>query len=178
LFEKLGIWAIYTPFWEGLPHCKIFHCFALDLLHQIHKGVLKDHLLKWCMSILGSAETDAQFRAMTASTRLRHFKHSISGISQWTGTEHKEMEKVFMGIIAGGVGREVLTTSQAMIDFTFFAQYQTHTMQMLECMEKCLERFHAHKKVFISEGIWEHFNIPKLHSLLHYIVTVESGSRA
>ena len=104
LFEKLGIRAIYTPFWEGLGHCEIFHCFAPDLLHQIHKGVFKDHLLKWCMSILGSAETDARFQAMTASTRLRHFKHGISGISQWTGTEHKEMEKVFMGIIAGGVG--------------------------------------------------------------------------
>ena len=40
-------------------------------------------------------------------------------------------------------------------------------------MEQCLERFHAHKKVFVREGIWEHFNIPKLHSLLHYIDSIK-----
>ena len=29
--------------------------------------------------------------------------------------------------------------------------------------------FHDHKQVFISLGIREHFNIPKFHSLLHYM---------
>ncbi|KAI9431602.1 hypothetical protein H4582DRAFT_1784980, partial [Lactarius indigo] len=28
--------------------------------------------------------------------------------------------------------------------------------------------FHENKDIFIEFGVWEHFNIPKLHSLLHY----------
>ena len=32
--------------------------------------------------------------------------------------------------------------------------------------------FHANKDVFIDEGICKHFNIPKLHSLLHYINSI------
>ena len=32
-FEKLGLCAVYKPFWADLPHCDIFRCFTLDLLH-------------------------------------------------------------------------------------------------------------------------------------------------
>jgi hypothetical protein len=32
--------------------------------------------------------------------------------------------------------------------------------------------FHNNKAVFINLGIWENFNIPKLHSLLHYASSI------
>ena len=39
----------------------------------------------------------------------------------------------------------------------------------LQWMQQSLDEFHANKYVFIELGRCTHFNIPKLHSMLHYI---------
>ncbi|KAG6822679.1 hypothetical protein H0H92_012958 [Tricholoma furcatifolium] len=128
-FDRDGIRAIYTPFWLKLPHCNIFDCFTPDLLHQIHKGVFKDHFVSWCSAIMGTDEMDARFKAMADHPGLRHFKKGISFVSQWTGREHKEMEKVMMGVLAGACNSNVLTVGRALLDFIFYAQYQLHTLE-------------------------------------------------
>ncbi|KAG6914685.1 hypothetical protein DXG01_015946 [Tephrocybe rancida] len=130
-FEQDGICAVYQPFWHNLPHCNIFKCFTPDLLHQIHKGVFKDHFVKWCSAIMGTDEIDACFKAMAAHPGLRHFKKGISFVSQWTGTEHKEMEKVIMGVLSGAVNSRVLTVARALLDFIFYAQHQLQLILVL-----------------------------------------------
>src|SRR5882762_6443975 len=39
-------------------------------------------------------------------------------------------------------------------------------------MQEALDTFHANKDIFIDKGIWEHFNIGKIHSMLHYIESI------
>ncbi|KAI0683185.1 hypothetical protein BC835DRAFT_1296710 [Cytidiella melzeri] len=173
-FEGTGLNAI-DPFWKNLPYCDIFSCMTPDLLHQLHKGMFKDHTVKWATACANGKEdeVDRWFRAMPSHPDLRHFKRGISLVSQWTGNEYKQMENVFLGVIAGSAEADVVKAVRAIVDFIFYAQFETHTEESLLRLDEAWTRFHVHKQVFVRLGLRKDLNgIPKLHSMTHYIESI------
>lgn len=172
-FKAAGLRSV-MPFWADLPHCDIFRCITPDILHQLHKGMFKDHTVKWATACVDGEddEIDRRFRTMTTHADLRHFKKGISLISQWTGNEYKHMEKVFLGVLAGGTDPEVVRAVRAVLDFIYYAHFEVHTSESLAHLESAWRTFHASKRIFTELGVREHFNFAKLHALEHYMWSI------
>ncbi|KAF8124506.1 hypothetical protein K438DRAFT_2154332 [Mycena galopus ATCC 62051] len=170
------------PFWSELPHCDIFTCFTPDLLHEIHNGVFGDHLVSWCSNAFpdgrGESEIDSRFRAMTPHSSLRHFKKGISLTSQWTGNEHKNMEKVFLGVIADTTDPAVQRAAKGALDFVYYSHFEIHCDESLTKMDAAWAAFHGNKQIFMDLAVRKNFDINKLHKLKHYTNSIRSRGTA
>ena len=172
-----GLKPVTHPFWQMLPLVNIFLSITPDVLHQLLQGVVR-HLITWLRSPItfGQAEIDARCRSLPPNHHTRLFTNGISGLSgsRITGKEHKDICRILLGLVIqlplpnGQAPSRLVKAVRALLDFVYLAQYPSHTTLTLYRLEESLARFHQNKDIFIDLGVRGHFNIPKLHSLLHY----------
>ena len=96
-------------------------------------------------------------------------------ISQWTGMEYKNMEKVFLGVLTGQAEPRLICVVQAILDFIYYAHFKSHTIDSLCKLKESWISIHDNLHYFSDKAVWksqDDFNIPKLHSLQHYISSI------
>ncbi|KAG9092987.1 hypothetical protein FRC06_011717 [Ceratobasidium sp. 370] len=99
--NKLGL-KPWWPWWANLPYVDFHASLMLDLLHQLHQGMIKKHLMRWLEFTIGKHELDACFIAMPQAGVMRHFREGISKLTrQWTGWESREVACQILPIVAG-----------------------------------------------------------------------------
>jgi hypothetical protein len=96
-------------------------------------------------------------------------------ISQWTGTEAKGIEKIWVGILAGTLLADAMKVTQALIDFIYHTHLLSHTDSTIQDLEAKLSEFHQYKSSFIELGVRAapHFNFLKIHMLQHYRSSIQ-----
>lgn len=178
--QKRRVKPILLPFWRGFDNAviDIHESITVDTLHQLWQGVIK-YLTSWCTDLLGVAELDHRIKCMPLAHGARHFDEGISKLSQLSGREHKEIARLLVGCIQDApklTTRDKIDASAAtrgLIDFAYIAEYTQHNGETLQYLQSALDQFHKHKDVFRRHGCREHFNLPKIHSLQHYVESIQ-----
>lgn len=173
-----GIKPLFHPFWEDLPHCNIFCAITPDVLHQLYQALVK-HLISWIKSTFGEAKIDARCKHLPPNHNVRIFMKGILILSHVSGMEHEQICHFLLGIIIdirlpdGASPHRLVRAVKGLLDFVYLAHYPSHTQQTLDLLDDALTWFHDNKSIFIDLGIRSSFNLPKLHSLRHYVAMIQ-----
>ncbi|KAH6871285.1 hypothetical protein BKA70DRAFT_1131093 [Coprinopsis sp. MPI-PUGE-AT-0042] len=162
----------FEPFWHGFPLTDVHRIMTPNILHQLYQGVFK-RVVEWCQSIVGEKKLDQRIRCLPPSQGLRRFKNGISALSQISGSERKDMAKILLGCLVGIVAPTGIKAIRALLDFIYLAQYATHDTTTLQYMDTALKDFHKYKRYFIDIKCHDTLNIPKIHSLIHYVESIK-----
>ncbi|KAG1773500.1 hypothetical protein EDD22DRAFT_976106 [Suillus occidentalis] len=127
----------------------LFHPFWEDLPHcNIYHTITLDglvkHLILWIKSAFSEAEIDARCKHLPPNHNMHIFMKGLSILSRVSGMEHKQICRFLLGII---------------IDLRLPDGVSPHHL--------------VHASIFIDLSIRSSFNLPKLHSLQHYVAMIQ-----
>jgi hypothetical protein len=164
--------GVDEPFWKDLPYTDICKVICQDTLHGLHKA-FKDHTAQWSINRITPFEIDNRVRRMPKSPGFRHFSGGISKISQWSGREAKDLERIFLSVLPGAQTPGAIIATRAELDFIYTAGWKMLGDDDLKRMRDFNSQFHRHKDAFLRTEDYggrelDHFNIPKIHGRHHY----------
>ncbi|KIJ19114.1 hypothetical protein PAXINDRAFT_8465 [Paxillus involutus ATCC 200175] len=161
--DEWGIDANIVPFTDDFPHTDIRQLLAPDILHQLVKGVFKDHLVEWVGKYL-----EVTYRKAGAKEHLADTDHCITtaplfaglcrfpdgrGFSQWTGDDLKALMKVYLLAIEGHVPDNIVRTLCVFLEFCYIIRRNVITDDTLVELNDALEQFHQYREVFRDLGL-------------------------
>ncbi|KAF9049009.1 hypothetical protein BJ165DRAFT_1402848 [Panaeolus papilionaceus] len=171
--KRQGIKPVQSVFWKSLPHVDIYRSITPDILHQLYQGVFK-HLISWIREAIGDEEIDARCRRLPPNHHIRLFLKGITHLSRVTSTEHSQISRFLLALVADVRLPNQMSNSQlvrcvrALLNFMEIACYPVHSQDTLGEMNDALQEFHDTREIFVELGICEEFNIPKIHFMSHY----------
>ncbi|KAG1792906.1 uncharacterized protein HD556DRAFT_1432393 [Suillus plorans] len=183
LWDEYGIIGELVPFTNDFPRADIHELLAPDILHQLIKGMFKDHLVEWVGQYLelmhGKTrakaildDIDRRIAAAPPFPGLRHFLQG-RGFSQWTGDDSKALMKVYLPAIEGHVPDDMVWAFRALLEFCYIVRTDVVTDDTLTELKDALRRFHTYRTIFQTTGVRFDISLPQQHSLVHYELLIQ-----
>ncbi|KIO04860.1 hypothetical protein M404DRAFT_25942 [Pisolithus tinctorius Marx 270] len=178
LRDAYGIVGDTIPFTSSFPCADIYQLIAPDILHQIIKGMFKDHLVEWVKSYLKTVhgttkanaildDIDQRIAAVAPFAGLRRFPEGHH-FKQWTDNNSKALMKVYLPAIEGHVPTEIVRTFRALLEFTYLVHHNVLTEETLVAVQDTIDRFHKYREIFRQSGTIQTFSLPRQHAMKHY----------
>ncbi|KAN0140688.1 hypothetical protein V8E53_001515 [Lactarius tabidus] len=164
VWDAFGIYEDVMPFTHNFPHTDIHELLAPDLLHQVIKGIFKDHLILWVGLYLEHIHSKTRAHDIMG---LQQFPDGRD-FTQWTGNDSKVLMKVYLGAISGYLPLALVCCISTFMDACYIARWNAISASALEHFRECVERFHKLCDAFIACGIREEMSLPCQHAFNHY----------
>ncbi|KAI9449318.1 hypothetical protein BJY52DRAFT_1206403 [Lactarius psammicola] len=145
LWDAFGVYEDVVPFTHSFPHADIHELLPPDLLHQLIKGVFKDHLVTW----VGEISIVPSFLGLWQFPEGHNF-------NQWMGDDSKALMKVYLGAIAGYLPPMMVHCISTFID---------------ACYVTCRNAISA--SALKWSGVCMSISLPHQHALSHYALSIQ-----
>ncbi|KAF8247655.1 hypothetical protein K440DRAFT_516648, partial [Wilcoxina mikolae CBS 423.85] len=123
---------------------------------------------------------DEQCFALPGFSDIRQFADKLTRVKQWTGSEYKDMLKVWLAALAPLLKGHPnhLKFFKSVTDFILIARYHSHTETTLRYLQDTFHGISRNIHLFLPYRHNQSISkIPKIHSLFHYIKCIkEMGS--
>lgn len=116
-------------------------------------------------------------RISTPGVNVGLFLKGVTFLSRLTGKEYTDLCRIPLGLIVDmdlpACPIRLVWSTRAPLDCHCPAQYLVHTTETLKLLRRSLQSFPENKKIFVELGIRENLNLPKLHSSIYYVNSIE-----